>query len=161
MFNKPVVFVIGAGASYEYALPLGSGLKDEIATKVKFRFEHGSNRLVHGDPDLLDHIRRHVTARSNEMITREPQMCWLLLWDRSFLSMRLFIMWEHRSKRWRLGKSQSFRRFCEQNKIVPCLPAETPASWTLKRWTAPGLLKCCRWLLRAFNGRNFTQLSIG
>lgn len=52
--------MIGAGASYEYALPLGSALKNEIATKVKFRFEYGSNRLVQGDPDLLDHIRRHV-----------------------------------------------------------------------------------------------------
>jgi hypothetical protein len=60
LFNKPVVFVIGAGASCEYGLPLGGALKDAIAAKVKFRFEHGSNRLKSGDRDLLDHITRHV-----------------------------------------------------------------------------------------------------
>jgi hypothetical protein len=60
MFNKPVIFVIGAGASHEYKLPLGGALKDAIATKVKFRFQHG-NELVSGDQNLLDHIRRHVS----------------------------------------------------------------------------------------------------
>ncbi len=61
MFNKSVVFVIGAGASHEYNFPLGSSLKDKVAKKVRFRFDQGSSHLVGGDPDLLDHIRRHVT----------------------------------------------------------------------------------------------------
>lgn len=68
MFNKPVVFVIGAGASREYELPLGGALKEAIAQKVKFRFQHGSNYLVGGDQDLLDDIRRHALDpnRQNE-----------------------------------------------------------------------------------------------
>lgn len=66
MFNKPVVFVVGAGASSEYNLPLGGTLKDSIAQKVKFRFEHGSGHLSSGDPELLDHIRRHVPARERQ-----------------------------------------------------------------------------------------------
>jgi len=68
MFKQNVVFVIGAGASYEYGLPLGSELKERIAKAVRFRFEYG-HRLVGGDGNLLDHIRRHVhgdSARSNE-----------------------------------------------------------------------------------------------
>jgi hypothetical protein len=54
MFNKPVVFVIGAGASRKYNFPLGGDLKNNIAEKVKFRFETGSGRLVHGDHKLLE-----------------------------------------------------------------------------------------------------------
>lgn len=68
MFRQKVVFVIGAGASYEYKLPLGSELKDRIAAAVRFRFEYG-DRLVGGDPNLRDHIRRHVNgdrARSDD-----------------------------------------------------------------------------------------------
>ena len=67
MFNKPVVFVIGAGASFEYNLPLGGTLKDAIAQKVKFRYQHGF-QLISGDHELLDHIRRHEPdqARVNE-----------------------------------------------------------------------------------------------
>jgi hypothetical protein len=68
LFTQKVVFVIGAGASYEYGLPLGSELKERIAKAVRFRFEYG-HRLVGGDENLLDHIRRHAHgdgARSNE-----------------------------------------------------------------------------------------------
>jgi hypothetical protein len=61
LFNKPIVFVIGAGASYEYGLPLGGTLKDTIAEKVRFRFQRESSYLTGGDQDLLDHIRRHVS----------------------------------------------------------------------------------------------------
>jgi len=65
LFNKSIVFVIGAGASYEYGLPLGGTLKSEIAQKVRFRFEYG-NRLVSGDHDLLNHIRRRVPDRERQ-----------------------------------------------------------------------------------------------
>lgn len=68
MFNKPVVFVIGAGASSEYNFPLGSALKACIAKKIKFRFEPYSPDPKEGDYDLLQHIRRHTgdQARSND-----------------------------------------------------------------------------------------------
>lgn len=59
MFNKPVVLVVGAGASKEYNFPLGGALKEAIAEKVKFRFQRGSH-LSSGDLALLDHIRRHA-----------------------------------------------------------------------------------------------------
>ncbi len=58
MFNKSVVFVIGAGASHEFEMPLGGALKTAIAKKLKFRFEH--NVQVDGDEVLMNHIRRHV-----------------------------------------------------------------------------------------------------
>jgi hypothetical protein len=67
LFNKPVVFVVGAGASHEYNLPLGGALKDAIARKVRFRFEHGSY-LTGGDQELLDHIRRHVSDRDRQNV---------------------------------------------------------------------------------------------
>jgi hypothetical protein len=64
MFNKPVVFVIGAGASCEYGLPLGATLKASIAKRIRFRFEHGF-QLSSGDAILLDHIRRHTKNDQN------------------------------------------------------------------------------------------------
>jgi hypothetical protein len=59
MFKQKVVFVVGAGASKEYNLPLGSELKDRIATAVRFRFEHGL-RMVSGSGNILTDIRRHI-----------------------------------------------------------------------------------------------------
>lgn len=70
MFKQKVVFVIGAGASREYNFPLGSELKDQIATATRFQLDYGS-RLTSGSLDLLDHIRRHVNGdrvRVNEYI---------------------------------------------------------------------------------------------
>lgn len=61
MFKQKVVFVVGAGASREYNFPLGSELKDQIATATRFQFDYGSSRLTAGSQDLLDHIRRHVS----------------------------------------------------------------------------------------------------
>lgn len=63
MFRKNVVFVVGAGASYEYKLPLGAELKDRIAQAVKFFFEAGA--MVSGDPLLLQHIRDHARIDHN------------------------------------------------------------------------------------------------
>ena len=60
MFNQKVVFIVGAGASREYNFPLGSDLKEAIASGVRFRFEHGGSYLTGGSQELLDHIRRHV-----------------------------------------------------------------------------------------------------
>jgi hypothetical protein len=58
MFKKPIVIIVGAGASCEYGLPLGSALKSSAAQKLRFIFQHG--RLTSGDQDLLNHIRRHT-----------------------------------------------------------------------------------------------------
>ena len=67
MFKRPVLFVVGAGASYELGLPLGAGLRDTIAAMVDFRF-HG-RQLQKGDADLLAILRsRYDTDKSD--ITR-------------------------------------------------------------------------------------------
>ncbi|MBM3526264.1 MAG: hypothetical protein FJX57_25210, partial [Alphaproteobacteria bacterium] len=41
MFRKPTVFVIGAGASKEYGLPLGDELKSGIAEDLSFYYGQG------------------------------------------------------------------------------------------------------------------------
>jgi hypothetical protein len=56
MFAKPTVFVIGAGASVEYGLPLGPALRDRIAAAVRYQVKEG-NRLE-GDETLLNAIKR-------------------------------------------------------------------------------------------------------
>jgi hypothetical protein len=53
MFKKPVVFVVGAGASVDYEMPLGAGLASKIAEACKFEFNHYSNVPSKGDQDLF------------------------------------------------------------------------------------------------------------
>ena len=60
MFEKPIVFVIGAGASHEYNLPLGAALSSTIAEKIRFASNRGSTLPTSGDHELLNHIRHHV-----------------------------------------------------------------------------------------------------
>jgi hypothetical protein len=54
MFANPTVFVIGAGASAEYGLPLGPTLRDRIALSVNSQYRHGLLQL--GDENLLNAI---------------------------------------------------------------------------------------------------------
>jgi hypothetical protein len=61
MFAKPTVFIIGAGASAEYGLPLGSALKDRIASAVRYRYKD-SGVLQDGDETLLIAIRRQFNS---------------------------------------------------------------------------------------------------
>src|SRR4051794_21998858 len=67
MFKKPVVFVVGAGASHELGLPLGAGLRDKIAEMVDFKF-HGRQHQK-GDADLLAILRRRYDTDKSD-ITR-------------------------------------------------------------------------------------------
>jgi hypothetical protein len=55
MFNKPTVFIVGAGASAECGLPTGSQLKDRIRVGLGFQFEGG--QLRNGDGALLQLLR--------------------------------------------------------------------------------------------------------
>jgi hypothetical protein len=57
MFNKPVVFVIGAGASADYGMPLGGLLATTIASDTNFWFDH-SYRPTKGDADLFEILLR-------------------------------------------------------------------------------------------------------
>lgn len=53
---RKTVFIIGAGASKEANLPVGSELKKIIASVLDIRFEHG-NRLISGDDLILEALR--------------------------------------------------------------------------------------------------------
>ncbi|MCK1584291.1 hypothetical protein IVB03_33310 [Bradyrhizobium sp. 168] len=55
MFNRPVVFVIGAGASADYDMPLGGTLASTIAEDVNFRFRGNSrSEPIRGDNILYE-----------------------------------------------------------------------------------------------------------
>jgi hypothetical protein len=61
MFANPTVFVIGAGASAEYRLPLGSALRDRIASAVNYRYKE-DGLLQNGDETLLNAINRQFNS---------------------------------------------------------------------------------------------------
>ena len=86
MFEVPVVFVVGAGASSEYGLPLGGALKDSIAEKLEFRFEYGGSRLIGGDADLLADIDRHVGGDREKRYEYTEAARMLAATARSFIS---------------------------------------------------------------------------
>lgn len=56
MFKEKTLLVVGAGASHEFGLPIGTKLSDIIRDKSLFRFDHGT--LLQGDRYLLHHIRK-------------------------------------------------------------------------------------------------------
>ena len=60
VFKSKTVFVVGAGASYELGLPLGVKLKDTIAGKLRFSFDHRPIPET-GDRVLAHHIMRLPT----------------------------------------------------------------------------------------------------
>jgi hypothetical protein len=68
--NKNTVYVIGAGASFEVGLPVGSELKSEIAKTLRMKFEY--NSFKDGNYDLYQAFRRHTknnNAEVNEYLT--------------------------------------------------------------------------------------------
>jgi hypothetical protein len=67
MLPSKTVFVVGAGASAEVGLPVGSGLKQTIAEKLDIRFEMGYQQ-VRGDSALVNVIRRAHPDRVNEYL---------------------------------------------------------------------------------------------
>src|SRR5215210_4547592 len=61
MFKRPTLFVVGAGASQEFGLPIGTQVADVIAQKLSFRLDD-FHRLVpgQGDPKLLRLIQNRA-----------------------------------------------------------------------------------------------------
>lgn len=57
MFSRKTVFIVGAGGSYNLRLPVGDGLKYEIAKRLSFSFKHGQ-QLVSGDPGIAEAMAR-------------------------------------------------------------------------------------------------------
>ena len=56
MFEKKTVFIVGAGASAELGLPVGSQLKDTIANKLNIRYDDGFS-LTSGDYRIAQAIK--------------------------------------------------------------------------------------------------------
>ncbi|MQW73465.1 hypothetical protein GHK50_21080 [Sinorhizobium medicae] len=56
MFEGNVVFVVGAGGSFDFGFPMGEQLKDQIANKLSIRFRD-SGELAGGDPQVVEALR--------------------------------------------------------------------------------------------------------
>jgi hypothetical protein len=56
MFKRRTLFILGAGASHEACLPLGTKLAKIIREKMDIRFERGFTPIGSGDHDLYAHI---------------------------------------------------------------------------------------------------------
>jgi hypothetical protein len=65
MLDKDTVLVIGAGASKEFGLPIGSDLQETIAESLNLRFQNGV--IQSGNADLWEAIQRASPKRKNEM----------------------------------------------------------------------------------------------
>jgi hypothetical protein len=74
-----VLFVIGAGASHEVGLPLGSGLKTAIAEYLDIRYERGFE-LSSGDERLIEAFQFHARLHNNgnRSISAYQRECWKL-----------------------------------------------------------------------------------
>ena len=67
MNDCKTIFVVGAGSSHEYGLPLGRGLANVISKLLSFHFERG--RLARGD-DMLFHAIRVVSEKQSSDLLR-------------------------------------------------------------------------------------------
>jgi hypothetical protein len=56
MFKRKTLFIVGAGASAEFGLPVGSGLAAKIAHMMDVRFEFGYRPIGEGDMDLYEQL---------------------------------------------------------------------------------------------------------
>src|SRR6185312_2777915 len=56
MFRRHTLFVVGAGASAEFGLPVGIGLARQIIEKMDIRFERGFDFVGSGDQRLYQQI---------------------------------------------------------------------------------------------------------
>jgi hypothetical protein len=62
--NKKTVFIIGAGASFEFGLPVGETLKNSISGLLDFK--HARTGIVSGDPLIYEALERRA-----QMVGRE------------------------------------------------------------------------------------------
>lgn len=56
-YDFKFTYVLGAGASHEVGLPIGTALRDDIAKLVDIKFEHGFRQKT-GDQVVMDALRR-------------------------------------------------------------------------------------------------------
>jgi len=62
MFNNKTTIVVGAGASNEVGLPIGKDLKNDIASILDYRYEHGIRRIS-GDNYVFDAINKDMNNK--------------------------------------------------------------------------------------------------
>jgi hypothetical protein len=73
MFNRRTVFIIGAGASAEAKMPIGSELALTISKKLDIRFDEFGRRPVGGgDFHLFENLRRSHAEDARDV----QQTCW-------------------------------------------------------------------------------------
>ena len=58
MFKANTLFVVGAGASFEFGLPTGEGLKSKIIEALDIRFGHGTG-LISGNGKNSAGVKHH------------------------------------------------------------------------------------------------------
>jgi hypothetical protein len=63
MFRRPTTFVVGAGASAELGLPVGSELRNTIGHLVNISFEDGYSQTT-GNPEICEALRLEVRQPS-------------------------------------------------------------------------------------------------
>lgn len=64
MFKSKIVFILGAGASNEIGLPLGTDLKHFIADKLDIRFPDGYKQES-GSYKIMDAVSKHSMKIEN------------------------------------------------------------------------------------------------
>ena len=64
MFDRPTVFIVGAGASTDFGVPAGDGLIETISPLLDVYFEGG--RLARGDHQIVEAIRQHAVATAGD-----------------------------------------------------------------------------------------------
>jgi hypothetical protein len=75
MFKRRTLFVIGAGASAEAKLPIGSELAGAISKRLDIRFDDfGSRHVGLGDIRLFDNLKRKQPDKARDI----QQACWLI-----------------------------------------------------------------------------------
>jgi len=74
MFKRNTLFVVGAGASYEFGLPTGKTLTSIIKEKMDIRFEGYNKNIGAGDIDLYSNLTRQMQVNAKEF----QQAGWLI-----------------------------------------------------------------------------------
>ncbi|MGE0285931.1 MAG: hypothetical protein AB7I42_07030 [Bradyrhizobium sp.] len=65
MLRNKIAFVVGAGASAEFGLPVGSELARRISEKLNVIFNDRGNEIVSGDRDLFNNVARSEGPNPN------------------------------------------------------------------------------------------------
>jgi hypothetical protein len=74
MLKQQTVFVIGAGASKEFGLPVGSELAIKISEKLDVLFDDFGTKIVSGDKDLFN----NVTKTHGQELSQYQKAAWLI-----------------------------------------------------------------------------------